>query len=296
MSNPSTFSFSPLIWGTWHINEWNLSDQEGGNFVNQVIDAGLYSIDSADIYGSYTVEEILGRWLQASSRPRDQFQLISKCGIKLVSENRPLHRVKSYDLSSSHIIKSVEHSLSALNTDYLDVLLLHRPSPIMRASEVAEAFHRLHESGKVLHFGVSNFTPQSMDLLQSEFNLQLITNQIELSLLYTSPLINGQMEHAQQYGYPVMAWSPQAGGRLFQHDQNTEAIRRTLDARFGDNAANDLDVWSLAWLLHHPVPVHPILGTSKMDRILKATSAKNLTMSDEDWFALYQAASGREIP
>ena len=155
---------------------------------------GITTFDHADVYGGYTCEEIFGGALGKMASLRQEIQIVSKCGIKLVSENRPKHNIKSYDTSRSHIIASVENSLKALQTDYLDLLLIHRPDPLISADEIAEAFTELWEDGKVLHFGVSNFTNHQFSLIDSRLTeFDLVTNQIEFSVLHPAPMYDGTL-------------------------------------------------------------------------------------------------------
>ncbi|MGZ5253917.1 MAG: aldo/keto reductase, partial [Flavitalea sp.] len=167
----STNIFSPLIagtikWGFWGARFSTVQYQE---IIDHCISLGINTFDHADIYGDYTTEEDFGKVLIQNSSLRSKIKIISKCGIKLVSENRPDHKIKSYNTSFRHIINSAEKSLSNFNTDYLDALLIHRPDPLLDVDEVAEAFTRLRNAGKVLLFGVSNFNASQLNLLNSRF-------------------------------------------------------------------------------------------------------------------------------
>ena len=176
---PNGPEFSRVVLGLWRLNEWQLTPNQRLALLEQCQELGITSIDHADIYGDYQCEQLFGEALAIAPGLRQRIEIVSKCGIMLVSEKRPQHRLKYYDTGRDHIIASVERSLSSLRTDYLDCLLIHRPDPLMQADEIAEAFRLLQQSGKVRHFGVSNFTPAQFDLLASRF--PLVTNQLELS-------------------------------------------------------------------------------------------------------------------
>ncbi|MFD2452631.1 aldo/keto reductase [Ideonella paludis] len=176
---------SPIIAGAWRLAEWQFSVEQRLAWIEGCMARGLSSFDHADIYGGYQAEALFGEALALRPALREQMQLVSKCGIKLVGPARPAHGFKSYDTSAAHITTSVENSLRALRTDRLDLLLIHRPDALMDADEVAQTFERLRRDGKVLHFGVSNFTPAQFELLHSR--IPLVTNQVECSPLHLAP-------------------------------------------------------------------------------------------------------------
>lgn len=276
--------------------EWQQSPQETLALIQQCVELGVTTFDHADIYGNYTCEELFGTALQASPQLRSQIQLISKCGIKLVSQNRPAHQLKHYDTSRDHILTSVDHSLQALQTDYLDVLLIHRPDPLMDADEVAEVFSQLKQAGKVLHFGVSNFSPSQLDLLASRLAFPLVTNQIEISVMHLDAFTDGTLDQCQRLKIAPMAWSPFAGGQLFQ-GQTPKAVRvRQAVEAIAQSLGASLDQVALAWLLTYPAQIVPILGTGNLDRIRRAVEAENLKLSREQWFTLWTASTGVNVP
>ena len=289
-------SLSRLVAGAMHLASWNLSPTERLQWVEACLELGITSFDHADIYGGYTCEGLFGEALALRPSLRSAMQLISKCGIKLVSPNRPRHRLKSYDTSREHIIASAENSLRELQTDYLDVLLIHRPSPLLDADEVAEAFGILHRAGKVLHFGVSNFTPAQFALLQYRLDLPLVTNQVELSVMQVGALTDGTLDQCQQKRIRPMIWSPLGGGALFRGD--SAASKRLLIAlrQVGEELGNaGPDQVALAWVLAHPSQPLPVLGTGKLARWQAAVAAQQITLSAEQWFTIWQAAVGREV-
>ena len=200
--------FSSLIVGTMRLGIWGaeLSIKEQEAFVEACIEMDCLDFDLADIYGDYTSEEEIGKILKHRPDLSDKMQITTKCGIKMVCNNRPAHRVKSYDSSRKHIVESVEGSLTALNRENIDILLLHRPDYLMDPQEIAETFMRLKDQGKVLHFGVSNFSTYQFDRLHKLF--PLVTNQVEFSLLQNGALDEGTLEQCMDYDLRPTAWSP----------------------------------------------------------------------------------------
>ncbi|OYT87495.1 MAG: oxidoreductase [Burkholderiales bacterium PBB6] len=286
-------TLSPVVAGAWRLGDWGFSVEERLSWIHGTIERGLTSFDHADIYGGYTVEALFGEALAREPGLRQQMQLISKCGIKLVTPNRPGHSIKSYDTSAAHVTTSVENSLKALHTDHLDLLLIHRPDLLLDADELARTFERLQASGKVLHVGVSNFTPSQFALLHSR--IPLSTNQIECSPLHLAALDDGTLDQAQQLRLRPMIWSPLAGGRLFNAD--TEQAHRVrwvmgeIGARLGVNTAT----LALAWLMRHPSRPIPVIGSSRLASADEAMAATKLQVSGDDWYRIWQAAAGHEV-
>jgi predicted oxidoreductase len=221
-------------------------------------------------------------------------KLITKCGIKMVTPHRPDHKIKSYDTSSEHIIGSAERSLSNLQTDHIDLLLIHRPDPLMDASEIAEAIDKLKTQGKVLHFGVSNFLPHHMSLLRPVIKVE--ANQFEFSAFHTTPLLDGTAEYCQQHGIACMAWSPLGGGALTSEEKTDQARRVIAVAELlGEDLGLSTDQVLLAWLFSHPMRIVPVLGTTKTARIKAAVEVSKLRLSREQWFMVYRAFLGKEV-
>lgn len=280
-----------MSWGVWGAD---FSVKKTEKYINQCLELGISTFDHADIYGHYTTEKLFGDATKGSSSLREKMQLISKCGIKLTTPNRPDHAIKSYDTSKAHIIESVEKSLENLQTDYLDALLIHRPSPLMYPEEIAEAFEQLHEQGKVLHFGVSNFTASQLDLFSA--SIPLITNQIEVSLLERAPFTDGTLDKCLEKGIVPMAWSPMAGGRLFSNEPNEQDLRiRKVAAPLQEKYNIGLDQLLTAWLMKHPTDIIPVLGSTKIERLKAATEALDIHLTREEWFSLLEAAEGSEV-
>lgn len=296
---PTGLDISRLVLGVWR-----LADDPDGVKVETVsariktsLELGISTFDHADIYGDYSCEQHFGAALAAQPSLREKMQLVTKCGIKLLSKNRPHHRIKHYDTGRAHLLASVDNSLRCLRTDRLDLLLIHRPDPLMDADEVAEAFNLLHASGKVLHFGVSNFTPCQYDLLASRVERPLVTNQVELSVLRMNPLNDGTMDHCQRHRVRPMAWSPLGGGRLFVGQGPQESRVREALKKVGDELGGaTLDQVALAWLLAMPAKVIPVLGTGDLTRIRLATECERLPLSREQWFEIWSASAGHEVP
>lgn len=286
-------SSSRIIAGMWRMDQWGMTRQERLSFIEECLDLGVTSFDHADIYGDYRVEGLFGEALALNPLLRKKMQLTSKCGIKLVSEARPEHRLKTYDTSEKHIMASVENSLRNLQTNYLDTLLIHRPDPLMNFEEVAETFLKLRQSGKVLNFGVSNFSSGTFDALHAY--LPLITNQIEFSPLHLDPLENGLLDHMQAKKIHPTIWSPLAAGRIFS--ENTEPVLRLRVKLEAIASAHNCSVSTVifAWIMKLPSQPLPITGTSRIEGIQEAIAATELDLSREEWYSLLEAARGEEV-
>jgi predicted oxidoreductase len=286
-------NLSPIVAGTWRLNEWKLDTPGLVRWTLQVLELGITSFDHADVYGGYSVEAAFGNALAASPGLRDRMQLVTKCGIKLLSPARPLHAVKHYDTSRAHITASVENSLRALRTDRIDLLLIHRPDALTDADEVAQTFAQLRADGKVLHFGVSNHLPSQFALLHRR--LPLVTNQIEFSPLNLSALTDGTLDQAQDLGAQPMVWSPLAGGRLLAaQDEQALRVRGVLEAlgrAHGVSAATMV----YAWIRRHPSRPIPITGSGRIEALRDAVAALELQLTAEDWTRVWQASMNREV-
>ena len=290
-------SFSRIVHGLWRLADWGKNRSEILKLINSCIEIGITTFDHADIYGEYTCESLFGDALSESQHLREKMELVTKCGVKLVSKNRPEHSIAHYDTSKTHIINSVENSLKNLRTDYIDLLLIHRPDPIMNADEVDEAFSALKQSGKVLNFGVSNFLPVQFELFASRLDFPLVTNQIEFSVLEMSAQYDGTIDLCKKLKIAPMAWSPFGGGRLFTEDsQQAFRLRETLK-KIGENLNGaSIDQVALAWILAHPVNFVPVLGTGRFNRIVRAVEAEKIKLTREQWFMIWRASTGTEVP
>lgn len=284
--------FSRIISGTMTWGQWgkNLSTNDMATRIEAIVGLGINSFDHADIYGGYTTEAEFGSAFLASGIPRESVQFISKCGIQYPSDARPL-AVKHYDYSSDHIIQSVDNSLRHLQTDYLDLLLLHRPSPLLEPEEVTKTIQKLLNEGKILDFGVSNFDPAQMGLLQRE--LRISWNQIQCALTHPESMSNGLIDHCQSQGIGVMAWNP-LGSYFKEPDRSKERMLPLLE-ELRHKYDSDADQLLLAWLLQHPAKIHPVVGTTEPDRLKKALEATAIQMDIQDWFRLYEASRGHRV-
>ena len=288
MSNYSRIIAGCMSWGNWGKQ---LSTQEMIAQIHTTQEAGISTFDHADIYGDYTTEAQFGKAFAKSGVERESIQLISKCGIQYVGETRN-NRIKHYNYSKDYIVWSVEKSLSDLQTDYLDLLLLHRPSPLMQADGIAEAISQLKEEGKIIDFGVSNFTPSQLDLINSQ--TQISVNQIEFSLTQHSAMHNGSLDHMTLNEITPMCWSP-LGNVFRETNESTTRIRKELKELTEKYKASE-DQLLLAWILKHPSRIHPVIGTTNKERIQNAVDASKIDLDLQDWFALLVACQGHKVP
>jgi len=289
-------SLSRIVHGYWRLRDWNLSDDQLLKLIEQVLDLGITSFDHADIYGNHTCEAYFGRALALKPELREKMELISKCGIKMATDYNPELDIKIYDYSTEYIIKQAETSLKNLGTDRLDLLLLHRPAPFFNPEEVAKAFDQLKSSGKVLNFGVSNFSPAQFDTLQSYLDMPLATNQVEISVSCLEHFENENTEYFLKHKIKPMAWSPLAGGAIFnpktEKDQRLTAELKSIAAELN----TDIDQVMYAWLLKHPTGIMPIVGSQHINRIKSAVDALEIELSLEQWYKIYIASKGEDLP
>ncbi|WP_396143698.1 aldo/keto reductase family oxidoreductase [Flavobacterium sp.] len=289
-----SIQLSPIIagvmnWGVW---DKNLNTKEMNHLIHLFFENGITSFDHADIYGGYTTEASFGKAWATAKIDREKVQLISKCGIQYVSENRPENKIKHYNYSKEYIIWSVENSLKNLQTDYLDVLLLHRPSPLMQSDEIAEAVEQLKTSGKIRSFGVSNFTPSQTELLRQKTEISF--NQIQFSATNHEAMIDGSLDYMQLYNIQPMAWNPL--GVVFR--ENTEQTQRLklLFSKLVEKYHVGSDLILLAWILQHPANILPVAGTINVSRIQQLMKAKSLVLDTQDWFAIWTESMGNKVP
>jgi predicted oxidoreductase len=285
---------SPIVAGVWRLPEWGLDAASLARWIEQAVDLGITTFDHADIYGGYSVEAAFGEALDSAPGLRDRLRLVTKCGIKLVSPTRPSHAIKSYDTSRAHITASVENSLRALRTDRIDLLLIHRLDALMDPDEVAATFGALRESGKVLHFGVSNHTPQAFAMLHRR--LPLVTNQIEFSPLQMGALADGTLDQATDLARPPMVWSPLAGGRVASgQDEQAQRVRAVLED-LGRSRGVSAATIAYAWIRRHPARPVPVTGSRRAEALREAVAALEVSLSAEEWYRVWQANMGRDVP
>jgi predicted oxidoreductase len=289
---------SPVIAGCMKWGQWGSKFSTAAylQMIEDCLAMGVTTFDHADIYGDYTTEEEFGNALKENPSLRQQMQIITKCGIRRLTPNRPEHKINYYDTSKHHIITSVENSLKNFHTDYIDILLIHRPDPLMHPAEIAEAFEALKEDGKVLHFGVSNFTISQTAMMHSQLEVEF--NQVEISILKMELMHSGELDQCIELGITPMAWSPLGGGNIFAHATEDERILRIVSAAaiLAEKHAVGPDQILLSWLLMHPSGIIPVLGTSKIERVQKALEATQIKMTREEWFMLWRASTGHEVP
>lgn len=285
---------SPIIAGVmnWGIWDKNLNTNEMNHLIHLFFENGITSFDHADIYGGYTTEAAFGKAWATSKIDRKKVQLISKCGIQYVSENRPENHIKHYNYSKEYIIWSAENSLKNLQTDYLDVFLLHRPSPLLQSDEVAEAVEKLKSDGKILSFGVSNFTPFQTELLRQKTAISF--NQIQFSATNHEAMLDGSLDYMQLHKITPMAWNPL--GVVFR--ENTEQTQRLklLFSKLVDKYHVGSDLILLAWIIQHPANILPVAGTINVSRIQQLMKAKSLVLDTQDWFAIWTESMGNKVP
>ncbi|WP_299931647.1 aldo/keto reductase [uncultured Pelagimonas sp.] len=282
---------SRLVYGMWRIgDDADTSAAHIQNKISACLDQGITTMDQADIYGGYEAEEILGNAL--TPELRNQIEIVTKCDIVAPMGRYSDAPVKYYDTSRAHIMASVDHSLRLMKIDHIDLLLIHRPDPLMDHNETSAALDDVVASGKVRAVGVSNFRPYDWDLLQSGMKTKLVTNQIEMSLLCHDAFTNGDLAHLQRLGIAPMAWSPLGGGALF--DTDNAGLRSKL-AEIGAAQGVDEAAVAVAWLLAHPASILPVLGTNNLDRIKQIGDAAKVEMDRQTWFALYTEALGHEV-
>lgn len=289
----SDVSLSRLIYGMWRIgDDSDTSTSHVQAKIESCLSQGITTMDQADIYGGYEAEEILGNALQDTNL-REKIEIVTKCDIVAPAGRYSDAKVKYYDTSRAHLLASVEHSLRLMGTDYVDLLLIHRPDPMMDAEETGGALDEIVASGKAKSIGVSNFKLHDWTLLQSAMSSPLVTNQIELSLLAHEVFTNGDLAYLQERKVAPMAWSPLGGGSLFSQDNIV-----LLDAlkAIGESSGVDETAVAVAWLLAHPAKIMPVMGTNSLARISKISDALKVTMDRETWFELYSIALGSEVP
>lgn len=289
----SNLDFSQLVYGMWRIgDDDDTSPAHVETKIQSCLDQGITTFDQADIYGGYTAEAILGSALKKNPSLRNQMEIVTKCGIVAPMGRYSDKRVKYYDTSAKHIEASVNQSLIDMAIEHIDLLLIHRPDPLMDHNETGAALDGLVKSGKVKSIGVSNFRPWDWKLLQSAMSNSLVTNQIELSLAAINPFTNGDLAFHQQHGHSMMAWSPLGGGELMT---STGELATRMD-KIAAESGTDRSAVAVAFLLHHPATILPVLGTNNLTRIGAISDTLKVQLTRESWYELYEVALGNEVP
>lgn len=286
-------NFSRVIAGTMTWGSWGkkLSTEAMASLINHCVDNGVSTFDHADIYGGYGTEADFGKAFSESGVDRERIQLISKCGIQYMCEARS-NKVKHYNYSREYIIWSAEESLKNLNTDYLDLFLLHRPSPLMEPEEIGGAIDLLVKSGKIRNFGVSNFSPSQIKMIETV--VPVSSNQVEFSLMTDKVMFDGTLDDCITNGRVAMAWSPLGGyfGENTEQKMRIQGILKELEPKYSANSSQLL----LSWILKHPAAVHPVVGTTDPQRLIDSLKATEIDMELEDWFLLHTASLGHKVP
>ena len=284
MKENSRIIAGTMGWGKWG-NSFSLEDYI--TRIETCFENGITTFDHADIYGAYTTEAEFGNALVQTQIDREKIQIISKCGIQYPCENNPI-QIKHYDYSKKHIRKSVEKSLLNLRTDYLDALLLHRPSPLMHPEEIGEIIELLKEEGKIIHFGVSNFNAAQISLLETASTIEM--NQIECSLTNLDAMKSGLLDVHQIKSIQTLAWKPL--GTIFQESSLVELKVRNMANKY----ESSIDQLLLSWLMMHPANIYPVIGTSNLDRLKNINKALEIEIELEDWFELFVESQGHKLP
>jgi len=285
-------TFSKIIAGTMTWGQWgkNFNTLEMSDLINFCLDLGITSFDHADIYGGYSTEAAFGKAFTQSKAKRDQIQLITKCGIQMVDETRK-NKVKHYNYSTEYIIWSAERSLLNLKTDYIDLFLLHRPSPLMQPDTIAQAVFKLLKEGKIKSFGVSNFSPEQIALIETE--IPVSGHQLEFSLTANEALNDGSLDDCLANKRMLMSWSP-LGSYFKKRNEPNKRIRKVMEVLMKKYKAT-VDQLLLAWLLKHPAGVKPVVGTTSKERLKASFDAVQIELELEDWFELLEASNGLEV-
>lgn len=275
-----------MNWGAWGKK---LDKVQMTALLHALTAVGVYRYDHADIYGGYTTEMQWGSAYKATGIPREEIEIISKCGIMMPAKARPHIIHKHYNHSYQHIITSVDRSIDNLQCGYLDLLLIHRPGPLMQYEEIARAAHDLISSGRIRGLGVSNFSAPQIDGLSNL--IPISAHQIELSIEHHQPMTDGQLDYLQRKGIPIMAWSPLAGGRLFDPSLPIHHRLRSL----ADSTGMSIDALAYSFLTRHPAGIDLVVGTTDIRRIETALLASLSGITTELWHQIYTAALGHPV-
>jgi predicted oxidoreductase len=308
---------SRIAFGTWHLGgTWDHEPptpevrERAPRLIHTALEHGINLIDLADIYTRGKSDALVGDVIRAQPSLRDKMVLQAKCGIILSGDGDPAR----FDFSYAHLIKALETSLKSLGTDHVEIMLLHRPDPLVEPEEVARALDELHTSGKVRYFGVSNHTPMQIELLKKYVRQPLLINQIELNLLHNHLIqdgvifnINGghyvgaggALDYCRLNDIMIQAWSPVAGGKLFNPPDdapaNVKAAAHEI-AVLAEQHNTTKEAIAVAWLLRHPAKIQPIIGTLKPERIVDSVRGDDVELSRVEWYRLFAAANGKPIP
>ncbi|MGF1765536.1 aldo/keto reductase [Aliivibrio kagoshimensis] len=294
---PQGPEFSKFIQGYWRLESWEMSPQERLSFLKSHVEMGVTTVDHAAIYSSGRCETLFGEALKLDPTMREKIEIVSKFGINGIATGNGEKRVSHYDSSKQAILDSIDNSLRRLGVEQLDTVLVHRPDFLMDVDQVAEAFAELKKSGKVKHFGVSNFTVSQFNLLQSRLEAPLVTNQVEMNPMHFDVIGNGVCDQLQQCRIRPMAWSCLAGGHIFS-EQTEQAIRLrgTLTQLAEELGAHSIEQVIFSWVLKHPSNPVALIGSGKIARVKEAIGARKLQMNTEQWYRVWVASKGFSVP
>jgi predicted oxidoreductase len=295
--NINRFSSSPIIAGCMRWGSWGAGLEPKGylTLIENCLESGIDTFDHADIYGGpHLTETAFGKALQMAPGIREKIKIITKTGIMLPDKLSGSPMIKHYDTSESHLIQSVEESLKALQTDRIDLLLIHRPDPLMDPEIISQAFHRLKKAGKVLHFGVSNFKASQLALIHRHWPVEV--NQIQVSVEQPGVLFDGTTDKCLELGVQIQAWSPFAGGKITEISDDERlrkihAVAKLVATRHQTGVHEVL----IAWLRTLPLNIIPILGSSNIERIRTINGSTGFTLEREEWFMMLRASTGKDV-
>ena len=295
LNKNDSIDLSTLIAGFWRLQSWDQSPQEILGFIERCVELGVTTMDHAMVYRS---EAPFGEALALNPSLRDKIEIVTKFGIRPKGfGDLGAERTNHYDSSSAALIQSVENSLHDLRTDHIDVFLIHRPDYLMNCDEIADAFALLKREGKVRAFGVSNFSVHQFDALQHALEFPLITNQVEFSPYAKDNLDTGVFEQCVQYGIRPMLWSCLGGGALLNpSDEKGRRIVKALKNVAEEMGAHNIEQIAYAWVLALPCNPHPLLGTSRIERVEQAVASLGLTLTREQWYSIWEASEGSSVP
>lgn len=286
-----------MVYGTWRLLGTKPDAQAINRRIQICLEEGITTLDTAEIYGLYEVEKALGEALALTPGLRDKLEIVTKAGIYVPCSYHPERRTAFYNATGERLVKSLEKSLRWLGTDHVELFLVHRPDWLTRADDTASGLNRLLREGKIREAGVSNYSAAQFELLNGCMERPLATNQVEFSLLHMEPMTDGTLGQCERLGVAPMAWSPVAGGRLFDATEpaalRLAAAAADMSAKYG---AASLEQLAYAWLLAHPSRPLPVVGSNREERIREAARSVEITLGREDWYALWEAAQGRKIP
>lgn len=288
---------SSLVYGTWRMLDDNSSVQDINARLNRCVELGITTIDTAEIYGLYEVEEALGKALALSPGLRDRIEIVTKAGIYVPNARHPDRKVAFYNASAPRLVKSLEKSLRLIGTDRIDILLVHRPDWLTSIDDTAGGLNQLLSDGKIRSAGVSNYTASQFSALNSRMEQPLATNQLEFHLLNMDSIHDGTFDQCQELKVQPMAWSPMAGGRLFDKtDEAATRLAQTADDLSGKYNNATLEQFAYAWIMAHPSRPIPIIGTNKIERIESAAKSVDIQLEQEDWYVFWTATHGHGVP